>query len=71
VTNRRTLMDRLDSDGATGLDLSPGDPVAAAAASHIRALEAALRDARDTMYAHGIGDWERCVALVGPVVWRL
>ena len=40
--DRQTLMDRLDSDGATGLDLSPGDPVAVAAARYIRDLEKVL-----------------------------
>jgi hypothetical protein len=40
--DRQTLMDRLDSDGSTGLDLSPGDPIAAAAAKYIRDLEKTL-----------------------------
>jgi hypothetical protein len=40
--DRQTLMDRLDADGATGADLSPGDPVAAAAARYIRDLEKVL-----------------------------
>jgi hypothetical protein len=32
----------------------------------VEALETELRAARDTMFAHGIGNWERCEALVGP-----
>jgi hypothetical protein len=48
--DRQTLMGRLDSDGATGLDLSPGDPVASAAAKYIRDLEAALREIADMGY---------------------
>lgn len=34
---------RLEQDGRTGLDMSPGDPVAAQAAEHIRYLEGLLQ----------------------------
>jgi hypothetical protein len=40
--DNETLMRRLDSNASTGADLSPGDPVCAAAAERIRELEAKL-----------------------------
>ena len=39
-----TLLERLDSDGATGFDMSPGIPTAREAAKEIRALRSALRE---------------------------
>jgi hypothetical protein len=38
-----TLMRQLEAAGATGADLSPGDPLCAAAAKRIRELEGKLR----------------------------
>ena len=50
------LLTRLDSEGATGLDMSPGDPLCREAAAEIRRLEKAnaslLRDL-DRVCCHG------------------
>jgi len=35
--------------------------------NYVDELREALRDARDTMFAHSIGNWERCEELLGPV----
>jgi acyl-CoA reductase-like NAD-dependent aldehyde dehydrogenase len=59
------LLKRLDADGATGADLSPGDPVCKAAAARIRALEAVLREARPAIEHWGSPDlYERARVLL-------
>jgi hypothetical protein len=44
----KELLERLDGAGGIGLDLSPGDPICAEAASCIRGLVAALRERANT-----------------------
>lgn len=73
------LMRRLDQDGATGADLSPGDPVCAAAALRIRELEKTLQAVKRRMHfigspaeavwspnenGHTNPDWRHEIALV-------
>jgi len=39
----KNLLKRLDEDGSVGADLSPGNPISAAAAARIRELETACQ----------------------------
>ena len=47
----KDLLASLDSDGATGLDLSPGDPTAKEAAKVIRELQAENEGLRESVQA--------------------
>jgi hypothetical protein len=43
LEKRKSLLKRLDEAGATGLDLSPGDPLAKEAAAEIRRLNKIIK----------------------------